>query len=301
MSIGVSHLRALVAVVDAGGFGAAATRLGISQSAVSHAIASLERITGRPVLTRSGIPSPTRLGERILEHARAAVTAVAAVEQLAHQRDDQVAGRLVLAAPPTVCHGLVPTLLNRWRVEFPDVRVTLFEGDDDEVDGWLEQATVDLAVLVDPAARHDDGVQLGADSFYAVLRADHPLANQPKIDLLDLSDDDFLLSAGGCERQLRMLYWRAGVPLTPAHRVRQLSTLFAMIRAGVGVSVVPGLADGMQGDGVLMVPLTVTLQRTLVLSGPQNRPWHPAASALVTSASVVAASTVPELVGVAGR
>ncbi|HEY2202966.1 MAG TPA: LysR substrate-binding domain-containing protein [Pseudonocardia sp.] len=279
MAVGIQQLRAFVAVVDSGGFGAAATRLGVSQSAVSHAVAGLERAVGRPVLTRGGVPVPTLFGERILRHSRAVVDAAAAVDALAAGRDDLVRGRLTLAASPTVCHGLLTDLVPRWRAEFPELVVALFEGEDDELAGWLERGTADLAVLVDPPA--GPGVPLGTDRFHAVLRADHPLAGEPEVDLADLADDEFLLSEGGCERQVRELHRMARIPFAPTHRVRQLSTLFAMVRAGIGVSAVPGLAEGMQGEGVLLVPLTQRACRTLVLTGPPGRPWHPAAQALL--------------------
>ncbi|WP_028925597.1 LysR family transcriptional regulator [Pseudonocardia acaciae] len=281
MAIGVTQLRAFVAVADTGGFGAAADRLGISQSAVSHAIAALERATDRPVLTRQPRPVPTLFGERILDHARAAVAAVAAITVLAADPDARPRGELTVAAPPTVCHGLLPGLLTRWRADFPDLTVTLFEGEDDEVAGWLEGGSADLAVLVDPRPAPERGAVLGTDRFHAVLRADHPLAGQAAVDLADLADDDFLLSVGGCEPQVRELHRRSRSPFTPTHRVRQMSTLFAMVRAGVGVSVVPGLAAGMQGPGLALVPLLPELARTLVLTGPVHRPWHPGARALV--------------------
>lgn len=288
MPIGVSHLRALVAVVETGGFGAAASHLGISQSAVSHAIASLERIAGRSVLCRQGAPRLTLLGEQILEHARTAVAAVSDVEQLICRRDDRVSGELTLAAPPTVCHGLLPGLLTHWRAEFPELRISLFEGDDDEVVRWLDEATVDLAVLVDPPASRYPGAVLASDRFHAVLRTDHPLAEQPEIDFADLADDEFLLSAGGCERHIQELHRTAGTPFSPAHRVRQLSTLFAMVRAGVGVSVVPGLADGMQGADVLMLPLAQRLHRTLVLTGTSRSGKSSVPQALVEAVAPTA-------------
>jgi DNA-binding transcriptional LysR family regulator len=54
-----------------------------------------------------------------------------------------------------------------------------------------------------------------------------------------------------------------------------------MVRSGVGVSVIPGLAAGMEGAGLVLVPLRQRQARTLVLTGPLHRPWHPAARALV--------------------
>lgn len=283
MSLGISQLRAFVAVVDTGGFGAAADQLGISQSAVSHAVAALERTIGRPVLTRTGRPAPTQFGEQILDHSRAALASVAAITTLATDPAGRPHGELTVAAPPTICHGLLPELITRWRANFPEVKIALFEGEDDEVVGWLHSGTVDLAVLVDPPTQPERGVTVGSDRFHAVLRVDHPLADQADVDLAELADDDFLLSLGGCERQIRELHRQAGVPFTPTHRVRQLSTLFAMVRGGVGVTLVPGLAAGMQGPGLALVPLRQQLARTLILTGPPHRPWHPAARALVES------------------
>lgn len=281
MSVSLPQLRALVAVADAGSFSAAADRLKVSQSAVSHAIAVLERSAHRPVLSRGASSKPTLFGDQLLVHARSALAAISSFEELVRQRDVGLAGDLVLAAPPTVCHSLVPELLSLWAVEFPDVRVSLFEGDDDEIAGWLDGATADLAVLIDPGEVPAGAVDLATDQFHAVVREDHPLAAQPVVDLADLEDDPFLLSAAGCERHIRNLHAMAGIPFRPAHRARQLATLFSMIRAGVGVSLVPSLASGMEGPGLRLIPLRQQLHRTLVLTGPRHRSWHPATEALL--------------------
>lgn len=281
MTIGIPQIRAFVAVVDTSSFSGAAAQLGISQSAVSHAVAALERTTGRPVLTRGTPARPTLLGERLLAHARVALASITSLEDLARHRDSGLHGDLVLAAPPSVCHSLVPELVERWRTDFPGVTVSLFEGDDEEVAGWLAGASADMAVLVDPPDAPAGAVLLAEDGFQAVLRTDHPLAHLAAVDLDDLDDDPFLLSTSGCERQIREMYRARGVPLRPAHRVRQLGTLFAMVRAGVGVSVVPGLVAGMEGPGLVLVPLAQRLTRRLVLTGPLHRPWHPAVAALL--------------------
>lgn len=279
MGINLSQLRAFVAVLDEGGFGAAADALNVTQSAVSHSIAALERVLGCPVLTRHGHPRPTAFGQRILAHARAAVAAAAAIHDLADERDGLPGGSLRLAAPTTVCQGLLPALMTRWRADFPRVDITLFEGEDDEVHAWLADGTVDLAVLVDPPA--GPGVPIGQDRFHALLPGDHPLADETTIGVADLADDTFLLSSGGCERHIRELYRRAGVPFTPVHRIRDMGTLLAMVRAGIGISILPGLAATMLVPGLVMVPLDREITRRLVLTGPPEQPWHPAATAIV--------------------
>lgn len=126
MSLNLPQLRAFVAVVDAGGFGAAADELGISQSAVSHAVASLERALGGPLLVRAVPARPTVLGRRALPHARAALAAVGSLERITD--DEALHGTVRLAATPTVRRGLLPDLLRHWRAELPGVTVRVFEG-----------------------------------------------------------------------------------------------------------------------------------------------------------------------------
>ncbi|BCJ37848.1 hypothetical protein Athai_53510 [Actinocatenispora thailandica] len=111
MDISVPQLRAFLAVLDEGGFGAAADRLGISQSAVSHNVAALERVLGGPVVERTGRIRPTAFGESIVPAAREVVGAAGRIGAIAARRDGSPAGTVRLAAPPTACQGLLPGLL----------------------------------------------------------------------------------------------------------------------------------------------------------------------------------------------
>ena len=283
MTVNLAQLRAFVAVVDEGGFGAAAPVLGISQSAVSHAIAALERSVGAPVLHRCGTVRPTSFGSQLLGPARDAIAAAEAITGLAAEQSRSPAGLVRLAAPPSACQGLLPPLLTWWLAEFPRVTIRVFEGEDDEVADWLRAGTVEAAVLVNPDP--PQGAVIGTDTFQALLRTDHPLAGETEVNLADLADDPLLLcSCGGCERQLHDLYRRAGLRLAPAHWISELTTQLAMVRSGLGVSIVPGLVQSMLGDGLVLVPLRPTASRRLALTGPVGRPWHPALTALISSA-----------------
>ncbi|MEU4742185.1 LysR family transcriptional regulator substrate-binding protein, partial [Actinosynnema sp. NPDC023658] len=246
---------------------------------VSLAVAALERTLGHPVLVRDGRPRPSAFGQEVVAHARAAVAASTAITDLATRRRGVARGTVKLAAPPTVCQGLLPELMARWEAEFPHVRVRVFEGEDDEVADWLAQGVADAAVLVDPPPGR--GATVGEDAFHALLRTDHPLSGVAEVGVEDLADDPFLLSCGGCERHVRQVH--AGVPFDPRHRVRELGTLLAMVRAGIGISVVPGLAATMLPPGLVLVPLRPRVVRRLVVSGPTGREWHPAVTALVDS------------------
>ncbi|MFJ7905996.1 LysR family transcriptional regulator [Kitasatospora sp. NPDC096204] len=279
--VNLAQLRALVAVSDTGGFGAAADELGISQSAVSHAVAALERALGAPVLWRGSPCRATPLGEQVLPHARTAVASAAAVRTIAARHSGGLTGTIRLAAPTTVCQALLPGLLKDWRAAHPQLTVRVFEGEDDELPVWLEAGMVDAAVLMDAGRLPPGAVALGADSMHVLLRRDHPLAGEPTVHVAELEDDDFLLSEGGCERYVREAYRRAGVRFTPRHRIRDLNTLIGMVHAGVGVSVMPALALTMLPADCVLIPIRPAVHRTLTLTGPSGRPWSPAVSGLL--------------------
>ncbi|QQC91574.1 LysR family transcriptional regulator [Streptomyces alfalfae] len=291
MTVNLPQLRAFLAVVDTGGFGAAADELGMSQSAVSHAVASLERELAAPLLIRSSPARATVLGERLVPYARTALSAVRSLEAVAAEAAGALAGTVRLAATPTVCRGLVPGLLRHWRAGQPNVTVRVFEGDSAEIAAWLEDGTADAAVLVDPPP--GTGVPLVEDRYRALLPRDHPLAGEAAVDVRDLEDDPFLVSPGGCETRLRELHRLAGARVTPTHRVRDLATLISMVQAGLGVTVLTEASRPLVPPDLVLLPVTPPASRRLALSGPRDRPWLPAVRVLAESAAARQWTTEP--------
>lgn len=286
-SINLPQLRALVAVADTGAFGAAADQLGVTQSAVSHAIASLERALGSSVVDRDAAPiRPTPLGESIMAAARQAIAGADAVAAIATREARAARGTVRLAATPTICRGVVPGLLKTWQARYPGIQVHVFEGEDEEVADWLHRGRADLAVLVDPPVVPASARLLLRDDFRVVMRADHPLAGQQDVLLEDLEDDEFLLSEGGCEPYVARLHTKAGSQFTPPPRVKGFATLLDMVGAGIGISIVPGESKVMLPPNTVLVKLRTTVYRELYLTGPVERAWLPAVDVLVRSASI---------------
>lgn len=290
VALNLPQLRAFVAVVDAGGFGTAAADLGLSQSAVSHAVASLERTLAGPLLVRSTPVRTTALGDAVLSHARSALAATDAVVDAAARHTATAGGTVRLAATPTVCQGLLPSLLRHWSERLPALHIRVFEGSGEETEDWLASAAADAAIVVDPppvAGREDpragSGALLATDPFLALLPQDHPLAGEETVHVADLADDPLILSPNGCERHIRTLHRLAGEEYTPAHRVQDLGTLISMVQAGLGVSIQPEVSRPLVPDDLLLVPITPHHSRNLVLCGPQNRPWQPAVQTLMDS------------------
>src|SRR5919201_241766 len=125
-------LRALVAIADGGSFRAAATRLGYSQSAISHRIAALERSLGAPLFARPGGRggvSLTPAGQAAYAHARRAIAAVEALEAEVGGGAGDGRATLRVGVFQTAAAELLPPALRAFRREWPRVEVVLSGND----------------------------------------------------------------------------------------------------------------------------------------------------------------------------
>lgn len=119
--------------------------------------------------------------------------------------------------------------------------MTVLDGHDDELAGWVRTGIVDVAVL---AGEHDglDLQPLATDELLAVVPATHPLAARAAVRPRDLAGEPFILTRGGCERLVLAALGAHGVAPNVSHEVSEASSILAMVGEGLGVSVMPGLA-----------------------------------------------------------
>ncbi|MER6452429.1 LysR family transcriptional regulator [Streptomyces sp900105245] len=118
------ELRVLVAVADAGGFSAAAEALGLTQSAVSHAVRGSERKIGAVLFDRGrGGARPTPAGDRAVAHARRILRLldVLTAEARGAARLDAAEGPLRIAAFRSAALHLLPPVLARLRARHPGI------------------------------------------------------------------------------------------------------------------------------------------------------------------------------------
>lgn len=139
-------LELLLAVVDSGGFSAAARQLDVPVAKVSRAVQRLERQLATPLLnrtTRSVIL--TAEGRRFVERVREGLNRLMAAEEELHLTRDRPSGPLrVDAATPFILHQLVP-LVDAFTVRYPGIRLELSASDD--IINLLEQRT-DVAIRI---------------------------------------------------------------------------------------------------------------------------------------------------------
>lgn len=175
LKVSLEQWRALLAVVDAGGYAAAAEALDKSQSAVSYAIQKLETALEVRVFRLEGRRAVlTEAGEILYRRAQALVEEASRLETSAESLSRGVEAQLYIAVDAIFPMWLLLQCLDRFAGEFPETRVELLETVLSGTDETLLQHQVDLAITprVPPGFIGD---ALMRARFVAVAHPEHPL------------------------------------------------------------------------------------------------------------------------------
>ncbi|ANF87935.1 LysR family transcriptional regulator [Pseudomonas antarctica] len=279
------HWRLLVAVADHGSITAAAEKVGMTQSAASQAMATMEAALGAQLFTREPRKTlPTTLGISVIEHARVMMGALQAIRTTVDESRPLLRGSIRIASFPMVLATFLTPLLQRFRQLNPGIEITTLDVTDSEVHTLLDADLIDLGVVLNPEPARNATV-LGRDFWMAVLPINHPIAQRPAdatVSLEELLQQPFVLATGGCTANARSLATLAGLTLRDIRvEVREWSSAYSLVREGVGVTLVPQMALPAPHNGLRVMPLSVPLHREFALVGSPTRSPSAAVSALL--------------------
>ncbi|MTJ81248.1 MAG: LysR family transcriptional regulator [Telmatospirillum sp.] len=278
----LTQLRSLVAVAETGSITAAAAAIGVTQSALSQALAGFEAALGVQLLVRERQGATlTAFGEAALPHARAALDHIAAIGRDAATAAGTEGGSLRIAAFPSVFATVLPSLLRRFRILHPGINLIALETDDREVEVWLAEGAIDLGVLLNPAPDRN-AVEIGQDEWIAVMPAGHRFARRTSVSLTDLVAEPFVLATGGCHLHARSLASAADLVLADVRiEVRDWASAVALIREGTGVGIIPASALPDSARGIRMARLSPPQVRRFGMAASPARAPSRAATLLL--------------------
>lgn len=191
----LQQLRYVVEVADASSFTRAAERCFVTQSALSHQIAALERELGLRLFARSSRHVRlTEAGSAFLHHARIAVAAAGAAREDAAAAEGRVVGTVRLGVIPTVGAVDIPSLIARFRALHPQVRVELTVGNSESLTRAIRADDLDVAFLGLHADTPPVGVgmrRLALERLVVAVPAQHSLGQRAEVQLAELQAEVF--------------------------------------------------------------------------------------------------------------
>ena len=247
----VRRLRVLSEVAARGSFSAAADALTLTQSAVSQHITALEREVGLPLIERGTRPVElTEAGHALTRHATGIFARLDGAEQELGEIAGRRHGRLRFGTFPTALATLVPPAFAAFRRDHPEVTLTVVDDHLHRLIPRLDAGELDLALIYDHEALPDisardlERIPLLDDIFQAVLPAGHRLARRRTLELSELSGEPWIGGAptSAWYRIARDACRRAGFTPQADFASDDHIAVQALVAAGLGVSVIPGLA-----------------------------------------------------------
>jgi DNA-binding transcriptional LysR family regulator len=241
----VVGLRVVREAARHGSFSTAAEKLGYTQSAVSRQIALMEQAAGRPLFERGarGV-RPTEAGRVVVRRADTVLGELQATRQDLQDLSARPAGRLRVGAFSTAMAALVPRAIAAYGERAPGVQVPLREGLSPGLLSALSRGRIDLAVVSRPQ-RPPEGAELIPlldDPMFVAMGRGHALATRASVTAAELRGERWI--AGSAEPGSTLLgawsdsAWRPDIAFVARDWVAKLG----LVAAGLGVTVVPGLA-----------------------------------------------------------
>jgi len=283
MNLTLKQLRAFVAVAETCSFTTAAHQLHVTSSALSLTIKELESAVGTRLFertTRQVNLAPA--GRDFLPSARKLVDDLArAVEGI---RDYQVSARGVLriASSPMYAGTLVPRLALDYRRLYPGVKVHLIDTVTDQVATRVANGDADIGIAPERSVPYEVvQTQLFRDPLRLVCPTDHPLATQKQVQWVDVLRHPFISLPLDYAASLRanLAVHSESLSLEPAIYVNFITTAFALVESGEGITVQPSAAEPLAAAyGLAVRPLyEPVIERRICLLRPRTRESSPSA------------------------
>jgi DNA-binding transcriptional LysR family regulator len=279
-ALSLRQLQYFVTLAQLRHFTDTASKLAISQPALSSALRQIETVLGGKLVNRTASAvTLTELGHAILPHAQR----VLSVAQLAFDDMQQIVqaggdGTVRIGLVPSVSSLLFPLLPQTLAQAFPRLRVEFHDQTNDALVAQLLKGQIDFGIgALDSSVPDQLNVfPLQEDPFVAVFHCDDPLAASAHVPWKQLVGRDIaVFSKGNIQRLVSALAESHRLSLQTRYQVDYIETLYGLVRSKLAVAILPQLyTTHLQDSQLKVVQLQQpALSRTVALMrAPQALP-----------------------------
>lgn len=262
----ISQLRALVAVADCGNFSLAALELGLSQSTVSHAVATMEEELGVVLLFRGRHGATlTPIGEQVIQQARQILHLLAVIQEKANQEKGFQSGQVRVACVRSIATHVLPKVIARFREKYPTISVVISEYDRyTEVEQALREGQAEVGFTLLPTATEFETWELFRDEFVALLPPGS-IGDDISLSWEQLAEYPMIVNLRSPQHNkfVNHHFLEFGQTLKIDYEVREDSTILSMVKQGLGATIMARLAAEPIPDGIQVRSLPVPLERII--------------------------------------
>ncbi|HAU84906.1 MAG TPA: LysR family transcriptional regulator [Lachnospiraceae bacterium] len=230
-------------VADIGSFHKAADILGLTPSAISHAISSMESELGFTVVTRSktGV-TLTNYGEHLLPYVNAVLNSDESLKQVIDEMNGLKTGKVKIGVFSSVCTSWLPEILKSFQEKYNGITIEVFQGTYDDVAYWIKNAVVDLGFLSVSSAKDIPIEPLYRDPLICVMPKGKKNQENPDfVDIEEMRAHQFVTQRECTDADIQNFLKKNHLRIqSNYHVVDDLSTI-RLVEKGFGICLMPEL------------------------------------------------------------
>lgn len=228
-------------VAEQGSFRKAADILGLTPSAVSHAISSMESELGFSVLNRSknGV-TLTNYGEHLLPYVNAVLNSDESLQQAIAEFNGLKQGKVKIGCFSSVCTNWLPDIIHSFQEKYPDICIEVFQGTYDDVVYWIKNGVVDLGFLSVSSAEDIPIKPLYKDPLLCIVpKGMRRKCDKTYMDIDEMRSYPFVTQRESTDADIQNFLKENPLEVeSNYHVVDDLSTI-AMVANGFGICLMP--------------------------------------------------------------
>ncbi|WP_068983719.1 LysR family transcriptional regulator [Lysinibacillus xylanilyticus] len=231
-------------IAEFGSFTKASEQLNMTQSAVSHAMASLESEWGVILINRDrkkGI-TLTEIGQKTLVHTREILKRLENINQeIALTRDLEI-GTIRLGTFASASSCLLPRILAEFQKKYSKIEFKFYEGSYEEITEWLHTGIVDIGFVVEiESTTTFEIIPLIKDKMVVAFPFSHRFSQHEIVNIRELKNEPFIMPTGMYQWHINELFELGNIKPPIRFEVHDCNTIANMVQEGLGVTIGPEL------------------------------------------------------------
>ncbi|TSI09105.1 LysR family transcriptional regulator [Lysinibacillus sp. BW-2-10] len=223
-------------------FTKAAEILGLTQSAISHAISSLEKDYGFALVHRNkhGV-TLTDEGVIMLTAIRNVLHAEEMLKQEAAKIIGVTKGKVRIGTFSSISTKMMPKIIQLMDRQYPGIEIELREGDYFEIEQWLKEGEIDCGFLNKTHTKQTQFTPLLQDELFCIVSSKSTLFNKESVDLNEIETEPFILTTYNGPNDVLAIFERYRINPTIRFKLFDEKGVISMVEHNLGITILPQL------------------------------------------------------------
>jgi len=246
-----------------------AEELGLTQSAVSHAITSLEKEFNFPLFIRNNSAIKlTQNGKDLLITIREILYYNDMLKQEINAINGLNKGTVKVGVFSSISTNWIPYIIKEMEEKYPYIEIQLIEGNYAEIEKWLLDSEIECGFVNNKSTSlHSfDIVELKTEPLLCVVSEQSPLHSNKHLSVEDIENAPFIMPAYQCFNDIQLFFKENNIEPNIRFENMNENSIFSMVENNLGISILPEMIIPKGLNSIKVIPLEIAQTRTIGLA-----------------------------------